>query len=72
MNKGVIIGIVFGIIVIGIIAFNSIDFESNNIPVEEIVSETQTTGEEIVSETQTTGRNLSVELSESVGLRSSP
>ena len=61
MNKGVIIAIVFGIIVIGIIALNSINFESNNIP-----------DEEIVSETQTTGRSLSVELSESVGLRSSP
>lgn len=69
MNKGVIIGIVFGVIVIGIIAVNSLNFESNNLTDEKIIDESIPI-EEVISEPQTTGRSLSVELTEKVGLHS--
>ena len=69
MNKGIIIGIIFGVIVIGIIGVNLLNFESNSLTDEKIVDETIPI-EEVISEPQTTGRNLSVELTEEVGLRS--
>ena len=58
MKKGVIIGII-----VGIIAVSSSNFETNDLPMVETPVE--------VVEVETPGRNITVELSEKMGLRSS-
>ena len=71
MKKGAIIGIIVGIIIVGIIAISSSNFETNDLPIVETpveVVEEETTVE--VVEEETTGRNITVELSEKMGLRS--
>ena len=70
MKKSVIIGIIIGIIIIGIVVSSS-NFETNDLPIVETpveVVEEETTVE--VVEEETTGRNITVELSEKMGLRS--
>ena len=69
MNKGVIIGVISAII-IGIIGVTSLNFEaSDNSVVEDIVGIESIPTEEIISEEEK-GRELSVDLTESVGLQS--
>ena len=70
MNKGVVIGIILAIIVVGIIGATSLNFEaSNNSVVEDVVENESISVEETVSEPEKVGRELSVELTESVGLK---
>jgi len=70
MNKGVIIGVISAIIIIGIIGVTSLNFEaSDNSVVEDIVGIESIPTEEIISEEEK-GRELSVDLTESVGLQS--
>jgi len=70
MNKGVIIGVISAIIIIGIIGVTSLNFEvSDNSVVEDIVGIESIPTEEIISKEEK-GRELSVDLTESVGLQS--
>lgn len=71
MNKGVVIGVTLVIIIVGIIGVTSLNFEaSDNSVVEDIVENESIPIEEIISEPEKEGRDLSVELTESVGLKS--
>ena len=71
MNKGIIIGIIFAIFIVAFIAVNSLNFETyDDSFVEDIVEDESTPVEEIISESENTGRDLTVELSESVGISS--
>ena len=84
MNKGIIIGVVVVVIIAAIIgSASSLNLEKNddisidNIVEEEsviieesIIIEESTITEEIVSEPENQGRDLSVELTETVALRS--
>ena len=60
MNKGVVIGVAIVIIIVGIIGVTSLNFEASNNSVVEDIAE----------ESEEEGRDLSVELTESVGLKS--
>lgn len=82
MNKGVVIGVILVIIIVGIIGVTSLNFEASDnsvvedivetesISIEEIVETESIPIEEIISEPEKEGRDLSVELTESVGLKS--
>lgn len=63
MNKSVIIGIIVGIIIIGIGITVSLSSTNNN----EQISETDKEIEPI--EVPQTGKNITIELSESIGLK---
>ena len=63
MNKSVIIGIIVGIVIIGIGITVSLSSTNNN----EQISETDKEIEPI--EAPQTGKNITVELSESIGLK---
>jgi len=72
MKKGAIIGIIVGIIIVGIIiVVSSSNFEINDLPIVETPVEVveEETPVEVVEE-ETTGRNITVELTEKMGLRS--
>ncbi len=64
MNKGVIIGIIIAIAIIGVISSSL--FSSENLP------DVNNTTEEIIEESEPTGRSISIELKESVGMKSTP
>lgn len=78
MNKGIIIGVVVVVIIAAIIgSASSLNLEKNDdISIDNIVQEKSTIieestiTEEIVSEPENKGRDLSVELTETVVLRS--
>ncbi len=78
MNKGIIIGVVVVVIIAAIIgSASSLNLEKNDdISIDNIVQEKSTIieestiTEEIVSEPENKGRDLSVELTETMALRS--
>ena len=63
MNKSVIIGIIVGIVIIGIGITVSLSSTNNNEQISEIDKEI-----EPIEEPQT-GKNITIELSESIGLK---
>jgi len=70
MNKIVAIGVISAIIIVVIIGVTSLNFEaSDNSVVEGIVENESIPTEEVISEEEK-GKELSVELTESVGLKS--
>jgi len=64
MNKGVIIGIIIAIAIIGVISSSL--FSSENLP------DVNDATDEIIEEPEPTGRSISIELKESVGMKSTP
>jgi len=64
MNKGVIIGIIIAIAIIGVISSSLLS--SENVPDVNDVTE------EIIEEAKPTGRSISIELKESIGMDASP
>ena len=71
MNKGMVIGVTLAIIIVGVVGVISLNFEaSDNFVVEDIVEKESVPVEEIISEPEKKGRELSVELTESVGIKS--
>ncbi len=63
MNKGVIIGIIIAIAVIGVIA-SSLSSSENPPDVNDLT--------EIIEEPEPTGRSLTLELNESMGMKATP
>ena len=72
MNKGIVIGIIIVIIIAAIIgAASSLNSEtSDDSSIDNILEEESIPAEEISPEPENTGRDLSVELSENVGIAS--
>ena len=72
MNKGIIIGIIIVVIIAAIIgAASSLNLETDdNLPIDNIEENESIPVEENGSEPENSGRDLSVELSEKVGLSS--
>ena len=64
MNKGVIIGIIIAIAIIGVISSSLLS--SENVPDVNDVTE------EIIEEVEPTGRSISIELKESIGMEATP
>jgi len=64
MNKGVIIGIIIAIAIIGVIA-SSLSSSENPPDVNDLT-------EEIIEEPEPTGRSLTLELNESMGITAKP
>ncbi len=64
MNKGVIIGIIIAIAIIGVISSSLLS--SENVPDVNDVTE------EIIEEAEPTGRSISIELKESIGMEATP
>ncbi len=64
MNKGVIIGIIIAIAIIGVISSSLLS--SENVPDVNDVTE------EIIEESEPTGRSISIELNESIGMKATP
>jgi len=69
MNKGIVIAIIVGIGIIAIIAGSSLNFATDNNSVIEDTIENESIPTEEIIEPKKTGTNFSVELSESVGLK---
>ncbi len=72
MNKGIVIGIIVVIVITAIIgAASSLNLETDdNLPIDNIEENESIPVEENGSEPENSGRDLSVELSEKVGLSS--
>lgn len=72
MNKGIVIGIIIVIIISTIIgAASSLNLETNeNSSIDNIVEDESIPAEETIPESENTGRDISVELSENMGLKS--
>jgi CHASE3 domain sensor protein len=72
VNKGIILGIIIVIIIVAIIgAASSLNLETNeNSSIDNIVEDESITAEETIPESENTGRDISVELSENMGLKS--
>jgi len=72
MKKGIVIGIIVVIIIAAIIVVSSsLNLESyDDSSIDNAVEDESIPIEEIVSESETTGRNLSVDLTENMGLSS--
>jgi hypothetical protein len=72
VNKGIVIGIIIVIIISTIIgAASSLNLETNeNSSIDNIVEDESITAEETIPESENTGRDISVELSENMGLKS--
>ena len=64
MNKGVIIGIIIAIAIIGVISSSLLS--SENVPDVNDVTK------EIIEEAEPTGRSISIELKESIGMKATP